>query len=739
MGNRIGLVCWLVAVSTFGCGGLRQTPDLSGGGGSAGKAGKGGHGGTVASTDGGGNDAPACTVGAACTPDDPCHLGQTTCGAGGPSCMITELPQANGTVCGQNMVCSNGSCVACAGGTACTVTGKPCRIGTITCDTGAPVCTETNDQPNGSACGADMICQAGQCVACQAGAACTPANPCHQGMLSCATGTPQCLDTGTSVPAGTACGTNRYCSATGVCGGDCDVTAACSVAGKPCRTGTITCNTGAPVCVESGNVQNGTGCGTNQVCSSGACVACTVGLACAPTNPCHAGFTSCSPTITCADSGANLANGASCGTNKVCNEGMCNACTSGTSCQPNNPCHTGATSCVTGTSVCADVGNRPNGTNCGMNQVCNNGMCVPCAAGGSCTPANPCHNGTLACNTGTAVCTDLGTSVGNGTSCGMNLVCKAGSCVSCTAGVMCSPTNPCKLGRTSCMTGSSVCVESGNRAVGTLCGADQSCTNGTLTSAAMCNASQACVTTTTTCPNACNTAGTDCAACPSGTTACSDGCKKLATDAANCGSCGMVCPSPPVAGSGSAVCTNRSCDITCNDGYLACGNASSCQVASWDFEDGKTAGFSIVGSRGAVTSISTSTSMAHGGTTALAIGINAKGTARKWEVGPTFCDGSYLPAMGRTMSAWIYVSPASAATPTPEHDSYAALHLYASTGDGGDLINPLPVGSWFQVQMPIGDVGMRLQSFSLEGVFDTDGTTAYDWSGTVYIDDIVIQ
>jgi hypothetical protein len=163
-------------------------------------------------------DGPSCTAGGVCTPANPCHVGQTTCSTSGvASCMDTQTRQANGTVCGQNMVCNNGSCASCAAGSACTAT-NPCRTGTVVCTTGAAVCAENADKPNGTSCGAGMVCTAGQCTACQQGAACTPADPCHQGMLACSTGTPVCNDRNLLVPAGTSCGTDRVCSAVGACG-----------------------------------------------------------------------------------------------------------------------------------------------------------------------------------------------------------------------------------------------------------------------------------------------------------------------------------------------------------------------------------------------------------------------------------------------------------------------------------------------------------------------------------------
>ena len=515
---------------------------------------------------------------------------------------------------------------------------------------------------------------------------------------------------------------------------------------NPCHVGALACSTGTPTCTDKGtNVSAGTTCGTNMVCSStGSCIACTAGTACIPTtNKCHAGFQACSPSITCADSGSALVNGTVCGTNMVCSNGTCVPCTPGTSCQPSNPCRTGATSCVTGASVCAETGNQPNGTSCGMNKVCNAGACVICTPGGACNPpANPCHNGTLTCMTGTQTCADSGTNVTDGTSCGMDLVCKGGVCVSCVAGQTCTPSDPCKNGSTSCSTGSSVCVTTTNKPVGTLCGSAQTCSGGVKTSAAMCTASAACATTMTTCPSACNTAGTDCNACLAGQTMCTNGCQTLASDPANCGTCGKVCPDPPVIGSGSAVCNSGTCGLSCNAGYLACGGTSYCQIASWTFEDGMTDGFGIVGNNQmAVTSISASTSVAHSGTYALAIGVTAMGmTNRGFDVGLKMCGGSgFLPSGGRTVSAWFYLQPNDASVPPPSPTSRFGLHLYTNSSDAASTPNNATVGTWFQVTAPLDNAGNQLIALALEGFFDTDGTSATDWSGVVYVDDITIQ
>lgn len=53
-----------------------------------------------------------------------------------------------------------------------------------------------------------------------------------------------------------------------------------------------------------------------------------------------------------------------------------------------------------------------------------------------------------------------------------------GSCIACTQGDPCQPTDPCKTGTISCTTGSSVCVESGSRPAGTSCGTGKVCSGG---------------------------------------------------------------------------------------------------------------------------------------------------------------------------------------------------------------------------------------------------------------------
>ncbi len=124
-------------------------------------------------------------------------------------------------------------------------------------------------------------------------------------------------------------------------------------------------------CVARTNLPAGTSCGTHLVCNgSGTCGACTAGTACTPASPCHVGIISCAAGSPICVTAANSPNGASCGTDLVCNTGQCVACTPGLSCASTNNCKFGITSCTTGTTVCVDSANRPAGTACGVGRVC---------------------------------------------------------------------------------------------------------------------------------------------------------------------------------------------------------------------------------------------------------------------------------------------------------------------------------------------------------------------------------
>ena len=196
----------------------------------------------------------------------------------------------------------------------------------------------------------------------------------------------------------------------------CDGGAACDP-GVACKVAAISCATGAPRCTVTGNAADGTTCGTDQVCSAGACVACKAGVACTPTNPCRAGSTSCATgAAVCNDTGVSVANGTACGAGKVCSTGACVACASGSSCPASSACKTAAVDCTSGSAVCKDTGNVADGTGCGASKTCAAGVCG-------------CATGLAACGGG---CADLSIDAANCGACGVSCAsggCTAGACV----------------------------------------------------------------------------------------------------------------------------------------------------------------------------------------------------------------------------------------------------------------------------------------------------------------------
>jgi hypothetical protein len=435
----------------------------------------------------------------------------------------------------------------CTGGNACALAGQPCRVGLIDCSSGKPVCVDSGSAGNGTGCGSGMVCQDGACGACKSGGACTPTNRCHQGTLDCGTGA--CTDSGTPVPPGASCGSNLVCSSSGACTA-CSAGATCDVK-VPCKAGKYDCSTGAQVCVMAGNADNGTACGTGMVCSDGACTTCTAGADCTPSgNSCKTGKTSCTAgSSVCMETG-NVANGQGCGAGRVCNAGSCQACTEGATCPSDGPCRAGKTSCTSGSAVCVQsnvtsgmscpgAGDKvgtcsggncnlacPKGQNdCGSNRcaVC----CTQCCGNADCSASQICSGGTchaLDCSTCETASAHACNPKTRFTPCGSGY-CDAGTCQPFVSyGSSCSNANQCPTGICgSGETGKVCCMSS--------CGIGEVCNNKGLCKlvdgeACDANGNNQCLHQ---CVNACLNSGTACLTnfdCPS-----LDSCL---TDAPNC-------------------------------------------------------------------------------------------------------------------------------------------------------------------------------------------------------------
>ena len=234
-----------------------------------------------------------------------------------------------------------------------------------------------------------MVCNAGACAACNEGGACKPANPCHNGKLSCSSGTPTCVDLGTSLADGESCGptstSNLYCKA-GTCG-SCTPGMACTSNPTQCKAGTTSCATGSSVCVDGANKASGSPCGSSA-------------------------STTCSGADTCNGSGACNTNdapmGTDCGVCKQCNGS--GSCGNGYEDQPDpSGCNGGETSCSladTCKSGACQKNDKTKGEHCATCKQCDGaGTCGngyenqpdPSGCNGGetdCSHADKCQNGT---------------------------------------------------------------------------------------------------------------------------------------------------------------------------------------------------------------------------------------------------------------------------------------------------------------------------------------------------------
>ncbi len=173
-------------------------------------------------------------------------------------------------------------------------------------------------------------------------------------------------------------------------GGATDTGGTLSTGGAPATGGTAQSTGGAPA---TGGTTPDTGGspatgGTTQSTGGNSGQACIEGDLCTPANSCHVWTTTCTNGVqSCQDSDLSVQNGTPCGTNQVCNLGSCVTCASGVGCTPSDPdpCGVGTTSCTLGVSTCQISGpaaGQP-GKACGMSDsgTCSaEGHCV-CPSG----------------------------------------------------------------------------------------------------------------------------------------------------------------------------------------------------------------------------------------------------------------------------------------------------------------------------------------------------------------------
>jgi Notch-like protein len=433
-------------------------------------------------------------------------------------------------------------------GAPCTPPGKTCAAGRIACSSGKAACVESGNAPSGTMCGPGMVCKEGACGACLDGDSCGPAaSPCHQGVLRCGAGTPECMDTGANAPNGKSCAPGKVCT-DGAClpcaGGGCP--GFCAPGAKSCQgTSLRTCNAGGTAYTEekcavscdasalrcvncqpqtevcdgqdndcNGMVDEGNLCPI--VSGSGVCM----GAAGCRLAGCNGGFYECT--------GKCIADAQPCGTGCGPGRKMCgSACvTMDTCCSAGKPGCATCQTCNGGTCIQAS-----DESPCGGGQVCRSGRCVAACTPTACTtnPDSQCHTGLTSCATG--LCNDDarktdGTRCGNtGARCIGNTAfssdtCQGGGCV--TNSQDCGQ-RTCLGGRCGCPAGKidtgTTCISDGKP--GSECASNDECNSRLCFSSHCCISScqadtaHPCLTGTCSASGACDVTSGNVAACNS--------------------------------------------------------------------------------------------------------------------------------------------------------------------------------------------------------------------------------
>jgi hypothetical protein len=373
-----------------------------------------------------------CAINADCDDNNPCTIEICSTGA----CDYMAVDQ--GTACDDQNNCSTND--MCGGSDFPFCSGKPVVCSPLnqchnagTCDPESGICSNPNKTDGASCddgvictssdmcisgicsgmdnCPSNKMCQSNVCVStpnCSKDMDCYDANECTSD--SCVGGF--CQNTATP---GAPCDDGLLCTTSDVCGG----------AANPSCSGTlITCSaldqchdvgacdplTGSctsPNKADNSPCSDGDTCTQNDICSGGVCMA-GQEIQCTSPGLCEVGLGMCMHG-TC--NYETAMDGTQCSTDGICNAGMCESvdCIIATDC-PDKECLTKSCSSNHKCIYTAELVNE--GSPCGDDDACHNGICVPCTQPSncsdydnlclnvSCTPNNECAYSPKICSGG---------------------------------------------------------------------------------------------------------------------------------------------------------------------------------------------------------------------------------------------------------------------------------------------------------------------------------------------------
>jgi hypothetical protein len=419
-------------------------------------------------------------------------------------------------------------------------------------------------------------------------------------------------------------------------------------------------------------------CGSDGTCDGkGACRKASAGQKCGSAS-CSADGNTFTPEPKCDGNGACTP-----GTPQSCAPYQCAITGCARICSKQSDCDTGTYCNITGGTCAAQ---KTNGTTASQTYECQSGII---ASGVCCnTACGECNS----CTTGTCTPSGSGTVCGGGGKVCVSGTCQAGCWITgqyASSGAT-NPSNPCQ----SCQPAA---ITSGwsTKSDGTSCGTGKTC------SAGVCQC----------------TTGTDCGA---------SGCINVnGNDNNHCGSCTNVCPAGKSCNSGTCACAK---------GAPACGGC-----LAWDFEWGSDPApwslepFPDLANPNAATNIGITKSRNHGGTSSLIAPVQISFGSGAQSAVVSVALPCKVNLSGYSGSAYMYLA---GDYPLTEYTNLIAVDSWTSSGTLADHNVPffgnIPTNQWFEVSLgfsisvPVDHIGISL-------------TPSTNWTGTMYLDDVVIN